>query len=168
MNLYDVELKKTIVVAIEAESEEEAICLASQSMEDDPDGTWAKAEPSGVILGSAVIPPPAPLRQFTVLYRIEKIMSPLDQPFGFECWAVDSDHADEQCEKAFPDCAVVWCWEEDGAGKNSYDAALQDYWNSGMPVTESAPSGPDYRTMGEYAADEAHRQRRDALNGDTP
>lgn len=63
------------------------------------------------------------MKKFVVLYRIEKIMSPLDAPFGFVCHADDADHAEEQCENAYPDCGVVWIAEGD-----SYLAALDAYY----------------------------------------
>jgi hypothetical protein len=56
VNCYDVELTKTIVIAIEAETEEDAIRLAADSMDDDSDGTWSKAEPACTILATVNIP----------------------------------------------------------------------------------------------------------------
>jgi hypothetical protein len=48
------------------------------------------------------------MNSYTVLYRIESIMSPLDIPFGFSCMAEDTDHAEEQCLNAYPDCDIMW------------------------------------------------------------
>jgi hypothetical protein len=62
---------------------------------------------------------------YIVLYRIESIMSPLDAPFGFECKAIDSDKAEEQCLNEYPDCAIVWVVET-----KEYQLALQDYWKT--------------------------------------
>lgn len=64
--------------------------------------------------------------QYTVLYRIESIMSPLDVPFGFQCWAEDMDHAEEQCLNAYPDCDVVWVKDCD-----DMELALDDYYDFG-------------------------------------
>lgn len=64
--------------------------------------------------------------QYMVLYRIESIMDPVSEPFGFECYADDADHAEEQCLNAYPDCEVVWVSK--GLG---YKAALDDYWTLG-------------------------------------
>jgi hypothetical protein len=60
-----------------------------------------------------------------VLYRIEKEMSPLDPPQGFLCQAEDDEHAEEQCENAYPNAGVLWVFEGD-----SYDDALDDYYNA--------------------------------------
>jgi hypothetical protein len=65
------------------------------------------------------------MKTYIVLYRIESIMSPLDAPFGFKCSADDSDHAEEQCLNAYPDCNVSWIVETD-----DYELALTDYWNN--------------------------------------
>jgi hypothetical protein len=63
---------------------------------------------------------------FVVLYRIESIMSPLDPPFGFQCFAEDVDHAEEQCINSHPDGDVVWVWQ--GAEGVGMEPALIDYW----------------------------------------
>jgi hypothetical protein len=66
------------------------------------------------------------LKNYVVLYRIESIMSVCDAPFGFQCYAEDSDHAEEQCLDAYPDCDVVWVWQgPEGVGIRP---ALEDYW----------------------------------------
>jgi hypothetical protein len=51
-------------------------------------------------------------------------MSPLDAPFGFICDAENTDHAEEQCTNAYPDCDVVWVVQGD-----DYADALNVYWN---------------------------------------
>ena len=67
------------------------------------------------------------MKNYVVLYRIESIMCPLDSPFGFQCFAESSDHAQEQCQNAYPDADVVWVWEgKEGAG---IEPALDEYWN---------------------------------------
>ena len=63
------------------------------------------------------------MKKYIVLYRIEKVMSPLDAPFGFSCDADNGDHAEEQCVNAYPDCDVVWVVETD-----SYAEALEQYY----------------------------------------
>lgn len=63
------------------------------------------------------------MQTYTVLYRIESIMTPHDVPFGFICQADDTDHAEEQCLNAYPDCDVVWVEITD-----SYAAALDSYY----------------------------------------
>lgn len=65
------------------------------------------------------------MNSYIVLYRIESIMAPADAPFGFACQADDSDHAEEQCLNAYPDCDVVWVFKGDHA-----DSAYADYWGN--------------------------------------
>jgi hypothetical protein len=64
------------------------------------------------------------MKKYIVLYRIESIMSPLDAPFGFICDAENTDHAEEQCTNAYPNCDVVWVVLGD-----NYTDALSVYWN---------------------------------------
>lgn len=63
------------------------------------------------------------LSDFVVLYRIESLVRAADHPFGFICKADDSDHAEEQCLNAYPECDVVWVEQT-----NSYENALEKYW----------------------------------------
>jgi hypothetical protein len=66
------------------------------------------------------------MKNYIVLYRDEKIMSPLDEPFGFQCYAEDADHAEEQCLNAYPEVDIVWVWKgKEGVGMS---AALADYY----------------------------------------
>lgn len=64
------------------------------------------------------------LESYVVLYRIESIMTPLDSPFGFQCYAEDTEHAEEQCINAYPEADVVWVVIGD-----SMDDALDDYYD---------------------------------------
>lgn len=67
------------------------------------------------------------LRNYVVLFRNSEA-NPLDQPFGFQCWAENGDHAEEQCINAYPDCDVVWVWHgPEGVG---IQPALNDYYGS--------------------------------------
>lgn len=66
------------------------------------------------------------MKTYTVLYRTD-YLSPVDPPFGFRCEAEDFDHAEEQCENAYPDCDIVWVWEGD-----SMQDALDDYWTGSL------------------------------------
>jgi hypothetical protein len=69
------------------------------------------------------------LKNYVVLYRIESVMTALDAPFGFQCYAEDTDHAEEQCINAYPDADVVWVWQgEEGVGMQP---ALDDYYAVG-------------------------------------
>lgn len=69
------------------------------------------------------------LKNYVVLYRIEPIMTALDEPFGFQCYAEDTDHAEEQCINAYPDADVVWVWQ--GAEGVGMQPALDDYYAVG-------------------------------------
>ena len=79
---------------------------------------------------------PAPtvdgMQNYVVLCRDERIMCPADSPFGFQCWADNADHAEEQCLNAYPDCAVVWVWR--GPTNVGMQPALDDYYNYGIEV----------------------------------
>ena len=63
------------------------------------------------------------MKPYTVLYRINSIMTPLDAPFSFLCQADDTDHAEEQCINAYPDSDVVWIVQTD-----NYQDALTVYY----------------------------------------
>lgn len=62
------------------------------------------------------------MRNYIVLYR-DNILLIADAPLCFSCMAEDGDHAQEQCENAYPDCEVVWVFEG-----SSSDAAYDDYF----------------------------------------
>ena len=71
---------------------------------------------------------PDGMLNYVVLHR-EVGAGPLDPPQGFQCWAEDSDHAEEQCENAYPDNEILWVWQgEFGVG---VDPAIQDWLNAG-------------------------------------
>lgn len=63
------------------------------------------------------------MNSYIVLY-MTSYSSVTDPPFGFQCYAEDTDHAEEQCLNAHSDCDIVWVCEGD-----SYKDALDDYWN---------------------------------------
>lgn len=73
------------------------------------------------------------MKNYVVLYRDEAVMAPADPPFGFQCYADDADHAEEQCMNDCPDCDVVWVWcnEGDVDMRTALDAALDDCWGNG-------------------------------------
>lgn len=62
------------------------------------------------------------MKTYIVLYR-EEYLLPADPPLGFRCEADDTEHAEEQCDNAYPGCDIVWIWEGD-----SLQDALDDYW----------------------------------------
>ena len=66
------------------------------------------------------------MKNYVVLYRDEKVMAPADPPFGFQCYADDADHAEEQCINAYPGVDVVWVWQ--GVEGVGMQPALDDYW----------------------------------------
>jgi hypothetical protein len=69
------------------------------------------------------------IRNFVVLYR-EPESKPDEPPMGFQCWASNVEHAEEQCKNSYPDCDIVWVWEgKNGVGISS---ALRDYYRSGQ------------------------------------
>lgn len=62
------------------------------------------------------------MQTYIVLYKTPDIL-PFDPPLGFICQADDTEHAEEQCMDAYPDCEIVWVVITD----NMQDA-LADYW----------------------------------------
>lgn len=66
------------------------------------------------------------MQNFVVLYRLEKIMLPFEPPYGFQCYADNVEHAEEQCLNAYPDAGVVWVWQ--GAEGIGMQAALNEYY----------------------------------------
>lgn len=76
--------------------------------------------------GSGDTPAQTSLLNFVVLYRTAEML-PTEAPMCFQCWGDNSDHAEEQCRNAYPDCDVVWVWEgPEGVGMMP---AFDDYWN---------------------------------------
>ncbi len=58
------------------------------------------------------------MNPFTVIYTEPGI----DEWWQFfECHADDGDHAEEQCENAYPTCAVLWVNEGHGAQSQTMD-----------------------------------------------
>lgn len=62
------------------------------------------------------------MNTYIVLYRPDFLL-PTEAPFGFRCEAEDTEHAEEQCQNAYPDADIVWIAEGD-----SLQLALEDYW----------------------------------------
>lgn len=46
------------------------------------------------------------MKNYAVMYR-DTFHKPHEEPFVFECWADDEDHAMEQCFNAYPACEIV-------------------------------------------------------------
>jgi hypothetical protein len=66
---------------------------------------------------------------YIVLFRTEALTA-LDAPLGFQCYADTLEHAEEQCENAYPACDIVWVWQgPEGVG---IQPALNDYYNTGL------------------------------------
>ena len=63
------------------------------------------------------------MKDYIVLYR-ENPFSVLESPLIFMCQADDTDHAEEQCINAYPDCDIIWCY----IGKNPKEA-YHDYYH---------------------------------------
>lgn len=65
------------------------------------------------------------MQSYTVLFR-DETLKVYEAPYVFICEADDTDHAEEQCENAYPGCDIVWViLGDDGI------EALDDYWNIG-------------------------------------
>ncbi len=64
------------------------------------------------------------LTPYTVLYRDDSLL-PADAPYSFVCQAEDSEHAEEQCTNAYPECEVVWV-----VLTSDVDLAYQNYWGN--------------------------------------
>lgn len=62
------------------------------------------------------------MESYIVLYRTDELL-PADPPLAFKCMAEDTEHAEEQCENAYPDCDVVWTVITDNV-----HYAYYDYW----------------------------------------
>lgn len=67
------------------------------------------------------------MKNYVVLYRRNDIQSVGESPFGFQCYAENVDHAEEQCLNADPDADIVWVWQgPEGVGMQP---ALNNYYN---------------------------------------
>ena len=62
------------------------------------------------------------MESYIVLYRTDELL-PVDPPLAFKCMAEDTEHAEEQCENAYPGCDVVWT-----VITNNVHYAYYDYW----------------------------------------
>lgn len=86
------------------------------------------------------------MQPFTVLYRTEELL-PADPPLAFLCQADDTEHAEEQCENAYPGCDVVWTVITDDVQEAYADYWGSDYWgeDDGQPdeMQEWADFDPD-------------------------
>ena len=50
---------------------------------------------------------------------------PADAPLAFACDADDTEHAEEQCENAYPGCVIAWT----GHGM-TLEEVYADYWGT--------------------------------------
>jgi hypothetical protein len=64
------------------------------------------------------------LKTFVVLYRVESIMCPMDEPFSFMCSAENVDHAEEQFLNAYPEQNINIVW----VSQTEYPDAARDDW----------------------------------------
>jgi len=51
------------------------------------------------------------MKNYLVLYRIQAMTIPVEEPLGYQCWAEDADHAEEMCRRAHHNCSVLWACE---------------------------------------------------------
>ena len=59
------------------------------------------------------------MASYVVLYRdIDSL--PADPPLAFPCTADDADHAEKQCENAYPGCRIAWIYQG-GNVPDAYD-----------------------------------------------
>lgn len=72
----------------------------------------------------------AQLKNYVVLFREAQSMTVLDLPLGFQCYAENLDHAQEQCLNAYPDCEIVWLWQ--GLNGIGMEPAIQDWQSNGV------------------------------------
>ncbi len=72
------------------------------------------------------------MNKYTILYRDSSLL-PADPPLIFQCDADDGDHAEEQCDNAYPGCEAVWIVET-----ADVDAAYDDYWGSSPSSSDNA------------------------------
>lgn len=63
------------------------------------------------------------MNAYVVLFREADDAHPANAPLLFHCQADDSDHAEEQCEDAYPDCCVAWVYQG-----NDWQAAFDDWF----------------------------------------
>lgn len=63
------------------------------------------------------------MKTHIVLYRDDSL-EPCEAPFAFVCEAEGTDHAEEQCENAYPGADIVWVYE--GA---CIEDAYAEYWD---------------------------------------
>ena len=73
-------------------------------------------------------------RNYIVLYRTGELL-PVSSTIhrnAFQCMAEDTEHAEEQCEDAYPGCDVVWVVETDNV-----ETAYADYWNTTVGFGEA-------------------------------
>lgn len=63
------------------------------------------------------------MKTYIVLYRDDSL-EPCEAPFAFVCEAEGTDHAEEQCENAYPGADIVWVHE--GA---CIEDAYAEYWD---------------------------------------
>lgn len=72
------------------------------------------------------------MNHYIVLYRDNG--ATISVPEGFKCQADDGDHAEEQCQNAYPNCTIVWVHE--GYAYSMLDHALEDYYTTGSWLNE--------------------------------
>lgn len=64
------------------------------------------------------------MQHWIVIYR-DVDAGPLDFDY-FPCQADDMEHADEQCEDAYPGCSIIWAEQTD-----SPQAAIDSWFENG-------------------------------------
>lgn len=67
------------------------------------------------------------MKTHVVMYRDDSL-EPNEAPFAFVCEADGADHAERQCENAYPGADIVWVYE----GEHIEDA-YSEYWDISEP-----------------------------------
>lgn len=69
------------------------------------------------------------MQNYIVLYWDEDAQKEMIAvPDAFRCMADDTDHAEEQCENAYPGCVIAWVVITDDP-----EVAYDDYYDIGKP-----------------------------------
>lgn len=75
---------------------------------------------------------PDGLTNYIVLYR-QAASGGTVPPLAFQCWAAHPDHAEEQCEAAYPGVDILWVWSGPfRPGPAGAQAGLEEYGTLGL------------------------------------
>lgn len=72
-----------------------------------------------------------------MVFYVTPDVNPLDPPLVFPCQADDTNHAEEQCENAYPGCTIVWA-----TMGMTLEESLADYWDTAVEGEIKQPRCP--------------------------